>query len=398
MRAASGAVFALGTTTVDCTATDSHGNTSNASFEILVQDTTAPTLSLPGNLTAEATSAAGAAVSFAASADDLVDGPVTVICSPASGTVFALATTEVNCSATDAAGNTRLGSFTVKVQDTTPPTASVPGDIVEEATGPAGGAVTFTTSAGRRRRRQHHTDLHAVVGKHVPDRGHHRHVHRYRRPRQYRQCSVHGHRARHDRPGDRRHAHRHRCRGDRPRWCRRHLHRADRGRPGRWSRPCGVRPAIGEHVPARRDDDGGLLGVRRARATAAPRRSACSWATAPRPVLTLPADFTVEATGPTGAMVSFTATSNDLVDGNAAANACLPPVRHSRFGPHTINCTATDAHENTSSGSFTVTVEDTTAPSAQRCRRNIRQGGDRSIRRCVTFSASASDASTVGRA
>ena len=42
----SGSMFALGTSTVDCTTTDELGNDATASFEVLVQDTTPPTTEL----------------------------------------------------------------------------------------------------------------------------------------------------------------------------------------------------------------------------------------------------------------------------------------------------------------------------------------------------------------
>ena len=84
-------------------------------------DTTPPALILPADLTAEATSAGGATVSFSASAHDDFDGDVPVSCQPASGSVFPLGTTTVACSAVDGAGNTGAGSFVVTVRDTTPP-------------------------------------------------------------------------------------------------------------------------------------------------------------------------------------------------------------------------------------------------------------------------------------
>jgi hypothetical protein len=118
---ASGSTFALGTTSVTATATDSSGNTASKQFNVTVQDTTPPTLTLPGNLVFEATSAAGAVATFTTSAYDLVSGNVTVTSSPASGSTFALGTTTVNASAQDAVGNTATGSFTVTVRDTTAP-------------------------------------------------------------------------------------------------------------------------------------------------------------------------------------------------------------------------------------------------------------------------------------
>jgi hypothetical protein len=119
---ASGSVFAIAFTTVQCTASDSHGNIAHGSFTVTVRDTTPPVLSLPASLTAEATGPGGAAVSFSATSADIVDGSVPVTCNPASGSTFPLGTTTVQCTATDAHNNTAHGSFTVTVVDTTPPT------------------------------------------------------------------------------------------------------------------------------------------------------------------------------------------------------------------------------------------------------------------------------------
>jgi hypothetical protein len=145
---ASGSQFALGDTTVTCNATDAAGNQATpTTFKVTVADTTKPELSLPANITEEATGPNGAAVSFNATASDAVDGNVDVTCDPASGSTFALGTTTVDCSATDAANNTATGSFTVKVQDTTKPELSLPANITEEATGPNGNVVNFNATA-----------------------------------------------------------------------------------------------------------------------------------------------------------------------------------------------------------------------------------------------------------
>ncbi|HEX5387293.1 MAG TPA: HYR domain-containing protein [Gemmatimonadales bacterium] len=83
---------------------------------------TAPALTLPSDFTVEATSSAGAAVNYTVTASDLEQGDLTasVVCTPASGTTFALGETTVNCSVTDAGGLSAMGSFKVTVVDTTP--------------------------------------------------------------------------------------------------------------------------------------------------------------------------------------------------------------------------------------------------------------------------------------
>ena len=118
------------------------------SFAVTVVDTTAPEVTVPGPITAEATGPAGAAVSFIATATDLVDPSVTPVCTPASGSTFALGSHQVDCTATDDAGNTSDPvSFAVTVVDTTAPEVTVPGPITAEATGPAGAAVSFIATA-----------------------------------------------------------------------------------------------------------------------------------------------------------------------------------------------------------------------------------------------------------
>ena len=87
-----------------------------SSAEVTVRDVTAPTLTPPGTITVDATSPHGAVVTFAASAADDVDASSTPVCTPASGATFPIGTTTVECSATDAAGNTATGSFDVVVK------------------------------------------------------------------------------------------------------------------------------------------------------------------------------------------------------------------------------------------------------------------------------------------
>src|SRR5574340_926154 len=131
----SGSLFPVGVTTVTCSAHDAAGNIGSATFTVTVQDTTPPTITVPSPITAEATSQNGATVTYSVSATDLVSGTVPVTCTPASGTLFGLGITNVSCSTTDGKGNTGSASFTIKVQDTTPPTITAPASISTTATG-----------------------------------------------------------------------------------------------------------------------------------------------------------------------------------------------------------------------------------------------------------------------
>jgi len=135
------------TTTVTCTAEDDSFNTDSASFDVTVEDTTAPVFGAIADITAEATSPAGATVSFSLpSATDAVDSSPSVICVPAAGSLFALGQTEVSCTATDASSNSSLpdvGVFQVTVEDMTAPVFDPIADIVAEATSPAGAVVNY---------------------------------------------------------------------------------------------------------------------------------------------------------------------------------------------------------------------------------------------------------------
>jgi hypothetical protein len=144
---ASGSVFPLGTTAVTCTATDGSGNEATGAFNVTVRDTTAPVLDLPSNQEVETENPGGRTVEYSASASDIVAGSISPGCSPASGALFPVGTTTVNCSANDGHGNTSQGSFTLTVNlvDHTAPTfAGVPATIQREANGPLGSIVTYS--------------------------------------------------------------------------------------------------------------------------------------------------------------------------------------------------------------------------------------------------------------
>jgi hypothetical protein len=141
---ASGYTFPLGTTTVDCTATDNHGNSTTKHFDVVVGDTTPPTLTVPATIHVVASSPAGAVVMYTATADDVVDGPVAPSCAPASGTTFPVGTTTVTCQAADIHGNSATKSFDVVVAaPNMPPSADAGGPYTVDE----GGSVTVSASA-----------------------------------------------------------------------------------------------------------------------------------------------------------------------------------------------------------------------------------------------------------
>ena len=303
----SGDTFPLGSTTVTCVASDDSGNTASDSFGISVVDTTAPILDLPDDMTLEATGPSGAIASFVASASDSVDGPTSVVCTPSSGSTFSLGTTIVSCESEDNAGNKASGTFSILVQDTTPPELILPSEITEEATGPAGAPVNFVATA---------TDL---------------------------------------------------VDGDVPVYC---------------------TPSSGSTFP---------LGTTSVECTATDDagNSATGYFdvnvvdTTP-PALTLPSDMTLEATGPSGAAASFAATANDLVDGDIPVDCTPDSGEMFSLGATLVNCSSTDAAGNTASGSFTVTVVDTTPPTLQ-LPSDMTVSAESILGATVSFSATASD-------
>ncbi len=93
-------------------------------------------ISTPDDMTVEATGPAGAVATYVVTATDSVDGPLTPVCTPPSGSTFPLGTTLVTCDASSAQGGSS-GAFRVTVIDTTPPQSGLV-RLRLEATGPDG--------------------------------------------------------------------------------------------------------------------------------------------------------------------------------------------------------------------------------------------------------------------
>lgn len=79
-------------------------------------DAVAPAVTVPGSLRVDATTPAGAAVSYEVSAVDAVDGDVPATCSTPSGATFPIGITQVTCTAEDASGNAGSATFSVTVE------------------------------------------------------------------------------------------------------------------------------------------------------------------------------------------------------------------------------------------------------------------------------------------
>lgn len=150
----SGAVFPLGTTVVQVVATDALGNKGECSFKVLVRDTRPPSLVLPGPVTNACEGLTGAIVRFDVRATDDVS-PTTVQCVPPSGSLFPIGTTQVQCVASDQAGNRTTNWFPVVVTgectaciDLVCPTAPIQLDAGESGFAVAVWSATSTNRCG----------------------------------------------------------------------------------------------------------------------------------------------------------------------------------------------------------------------------------------------------------
>ena len=157
---ASGGNFPVGTTTVTYTVTDAANNTTSCSFTVTVNDTEAPTITCPSNVTSCTAIVNGIAPTFS---DNCPGAAVTYTLTgvttgsgnnDASGTSFNVGNTTVTYTVSDANGNQTNCSFIVTIEPT--PTMTVPtnitvcnGDNVPASvfvSNPAGGTFTWTNS------------------------------------------------------------------------------------------------------------------------------------------------------------------------------------------------------------------------------------------------------------
>jgi len=348
-----GSNFPLGTTAVNCTATDTHGNIGTASFDVTVVDTTPPVLSLPSNMTVPAVDASGAPVNFDASATDLVDEQVPVTCIPASGSNFPLGTTTVTCTATDSHGNSSSGSFDVTVADNAAPVLTLPADKTVEAMNASGAIVIFNVSAYDQVDGSVPVNCLPASGSNFP------------LGTTTVNCSAT------DSNGN-------------SAFGSFHITVVDTTPPV-LSLPSDMTvPAVdASGAPVSFDAsakdlvDGQVsvtcspasdstfpLGTTTVTCTASDSRGNSSSGSfdvtvvdnAP-PVLSLPSDMIVTAMNASGAVVEFTVSANDLVDGDVPVTCSPDSGSNFPFGTTTVHCSATDSNGNMAEGTFNITVQ-----------------------------------------
>lgn len=111
------APYPVGLTTIKWTASDPSGNSADAVQTVTVLDVEAPVFGVSlrsSSLTFNATSPAGATATYEVAVTDNV-GVTSLVCEPASGSVFHIGNNPVSCKASDAAGNTSSKLFSVLV-------------------------------------------------------------------------------------------------------------------------------------------------------------------------------------------------------------------------------------------------------------------------------------------
>jgi hypothetical protein len=127
----SGALFAVGVTTVTYTATDIHGNVATSTFTVTVADSQKPVITgVPSNITVTSdANACGKVVAW--TAPTAADNCAMTSFNPnvASGSFFAVGRTRVRYTAVDVNGNTDTAGFWVTVQDRAPVLSNMPANI-----------------------------------------------------------------------------------------------------------------------------------------------------------------------------------------------------------------------------------------------------------------------------
>ncbi|CAE7224047.1 unnamed protein product [Symbiodinium sp. CCMP2592] len=146
----SGASFPVGSTYVSFTAFDAVGNIESHIFKVTVDDVEDPVISgLPVSIKVDTDPGLCAAIvtyNAPTAADNCPGEEIVLTSGPSSGASFPVGITDVSFTATDAAGNSDVGSFTVTVSDVEKPVISgLPGNITQpNDPGQCGAVVSYT--------------------------------------------------------------------------------------------------------------------------------------------------------------------------------------------------------------------------------------------------------------
>jgi Ca2+-binding RTX toxin-like protein len=120
--------FVLGETIIAWTAIDTSGNSASATQTVTIVDTTSPSITAPGSITMEATSAYSNIVTLGNPvSNDLVDIPSISNNAP---DLFPLGETIVTWTATDTSGNSASTTQIITIVDTTSPELIMPEDVM----------------------------------------------------------------------------------------------------------------------------------------------------------------------------------------------------------------------------------------------------------------------------
>lgn len=112
-----GSSFCVGVTTMTYNFTEAvTGLWSLCTFDVTIVDVESPVLSCPSSYAGVTDGGSSSLLySWSANASDIVDGEVSVSCSPSSPSSFGVGSSDVVCSASDGAGNSANCSFSVTV-------------------------------------------------------------------------------------------------------------------------------------------------------------------------------------------------------------------------------------------------------------------------------------------
>jgi len=130
--------------TVTVTATDVLGATASTTASVLYSPQAPSILACPSNIMVACAGLGGTVVSYSAQGVGSCPGPVTVVFTPPSGTLFPAGTNTVTCYAQDGCGRQSSPcTFTVTVINTNPPAILCPPNLVVNCAGTNGTPVVF---------------------------------------------------------------------------------------------------------------------------------------------------------------------------------------------------------------------------------------------------------------